>query len=84
MSEANQENEKQVEKKGRFIIQEVIEEKRSSPRVRHGSIKGDSKIFITFQSFEEDGEILENNFCYVYFHSYKLCLNFSDFFYYVN
>ena len=84
MSEANQENEKQVEKKGRFIIQEVIEEKRSSPRVRHGSIKGDSKIFITFQSFEEDDEILENNFCYVYSHSYKLWLNFSEFWNYEN
>jgi hypothetical protein len=53
------EKEKQIEKKGRFIIQEVIEEKKYSTRVRHGSIKGDTKMLDTFQSFEEE---LENTY----------------------
>ena len=78
------EKEKQIEKKGRFIIQEVIEEKKYSTRVRHGSIKGDTKMFITFQSFEEELDNVDKNFCYIFSHSNNSWINFIDFWKYEN
>lgn len=78
------EKEKQIEKKGRFIIQEVIEEKKYSTRVRHGSIKGDTKMFVTFQSFEEELENLDKNYCYIFSHSNNSWINFIDFWNYEN
>ena len=72
------EKEKQIEKKGRFIIQEVIEEKKYCTRVRHSSIKGDTKMFITFQSFDEELENLDKNFCYIFSQKKTLIKNYLN------
>ena len=72
--------EKQIEKKGRFIIQDLKEEKKNYSRIRHYSFKNDSKIFLIFQSFEEeDNYNKNNNFCYIYSHKNNSWINFSDF-----